>query len=135
MWKISRSFLSVGKSLDADATSVWKMITDTAAWTEWGPTLSKVDCAERFIKFGTQGRVKTAVGFWLPFQITEYSDRNSWSWRVGPFNATGHRIVKSDSRGCQLWFDTPILAAPYSLACQMALGRIERLLQCRVPGE
>jgi len=84
--------------------------------------------AERFIRKGSRGRVLTAIGVWLPFEIVEYEHTLFWSWKVASVKATGHRIQTTDTGDCSLWFDIPIIAAAYSLVCRMALDRIENLL-------
>jgi hypothetical protein len=72
--------------------------------------------------------VLTAFGIWLPFVITEYEHVCFWSWEVADVKATGHRIQAIETGGCYLWFEVPMIAAPYTLVCQMALGRISNLL-------
>ncbi len=128
MIKISASQVSVGKFYHTLPLIVWDLITDTFKWPQWGPTVKRVQCPERFICKGTQGQVLTAFGIWLPFIITEYDPASFWSWNVASVKATGHRIQAVKTRGCYLWFEVPIIAAPYTLVCQMALGRIKNLL-------
>ena len=70
----------------------------------------------------------TTFGIWLPFVVYEYEHACSWRWRVANIKATGHRIQANETGGCTLWFDVPIIAFPYILVCQMALGRIGDLL-------
>ena len=68
------------------------------------------------------------AGISLPFQITDYEEFSHWSWKVASIKATGHRLIAHSEGVCILWFDTPIFAAPYILACHLALERIEKLL-------
>ena len=128
MLEISSSQVSFGKYLKARPSDIWRLLTDTSMWPVWGPTVMKVESADRFIRFGSKGRVKTVAGIWLPFEITAYKQCSNWSWKVASIKATAHRVTDVSESGCTLWFDTPILAAPYSLACQWALVRIEKLL-------
>ena len=128
MIKISATQVSVGKFYLALPLIVWDLITDTVKWPQWGPTVKRVQCPERFIRKGTQGQVLTAFGIWLPFVITEYEHASFWSWNVASVKATGHRIQAARTGGCYLWFELPIIAAPYTLVCQIALGRIKNLL-------
>jgi hypothetical protein len=128
MWGINKTFLSVGRHFEYDAPTVWNVIADTWQWTRWGPTVAGVVCEDRFIKATSRGKVRTSLGLWFPFRITEYRNGVEWRWNVASVSATGHRIVVHPDSGCDLWFDTPILAAPYSLICSMALLKIERLL-------
>lgn len=128
MIKISASQVSVGKFYHSLPLIVWNLITDTFKWPQWGPTVKSVQCPKRFICKGTQGQVLTAFGIWLPFVITGYDHASFWSWNVASVKATGHRIQAVKTGGCYLWFEVPIIAAPYTLVCQMALGRIKNLL-------
>jgi hypothetical protein len=93
-----------------------------------GTAVKRVHCPELFIYKGTQGQVLTAFGIWLSFVITEYDHACFWSWNVASIKATGHRIQTVKTGGCYLWFEVPIIAAPYILVCQMTLGRIKNLL-------
>lgn len=126
--RISSNRISIGRLYNASPSSVWNVITDTVQWPRWGPTVKRVELAERFIRAGSKGRVLTAIGVWLPFVIVEYEHARFWSWKVASVKATGHRIQTTDTEDCSLWFDMPLIAAPYSLICRMALDRIENLL-------
>jgi len=128
MLKISSTRISVGKLYHSSPPLVWELITDTAQWPRWGPTIKRVRFPERFIRKGSSGQVLTALGIWLPFAIDEYEHASFWSWKVAAIKATGHRLQASETGGCYLWFEVPMVAAPYALVCQMALGRIENLL-------
>jgi hypothetical protein len=128
MIKISANRVSVGKFYPASPLLVWDLITDTTQWPRWGPTVKRVQFPERFIRKGSSGQVITAFGIWLPFVIDEYEHACFWSWKVAAIKATGHRIQTTETGNCCLWFEVPIIAAPYTLICQMALGRIENLL-------
>ena len=128
MIKISATRISIGKFYSASPLLVWDLITDTAQWPRWGPTVKRVQLPERFIRKGSSGRVLTAFGIWLPFVIVEYEHACFWSWKVATIKATGHRIQAIETGGCYLWFEVPMMAAPYALVCRMALGRIENLL-------
>ena len=128
MIKISANRVSVGKFYHASPQLVWDLITDTTRWPQWGPTVKRVQFAERFIRKGSTGRVLTTFGIWLPFVVYEYEHAYFWRWKVANIKATGHRIQANETGGCYLWFDVPMITAPYILVCQMALGRIENLL-------
>ena len=128
MVKVSVTQLSVGKRFSVSPPIVWDLITDTAKWPQWGPTVKNVEFPDRYIYRGAAGRVLTAFHFWLPFEITEFEAARFWSWKVAAVKATGHRILAIDDRSCELWFDVPIVAAPYGLICQLALTKIDNLL-------
>jgi hypothetical protein len=128
MLKISSTRISVGKLYHSSPLLVWELITDTVQWPRWGPTVKRVQSPERRIRKGSRGKVLTALGIWLPFVIDEYEHACFWSWKVAAIKATGHRIQTTETGNCCLWFEVPVIAAPYTLICQMALGRIENLL-------
>ena len=128
MIKISLNRVSIGKFYPASPLLVWDLITDTTQWPRWGPTVKRVQVSERFIRNGSSGRVLTAFGMWLPFNIDEYEHACFWSWKVAGIKATGHRIQANETGGCYLWFEVPMTAAPYALVCRMALDRIKNLL-------
>jgi hypothetical protein len=107
---------------------VWDLITDTTKWVRWGPTVRAVRSSERYIRQGSEGQVLTAVGIWLPFFITEYKHECFWSWKVASIRATGHRLQPTDTGGGILWFEVPMIAAPYLVICQIALKRIAEIL-------
>lgn len=128
MVKISKSHISAGKMFLASPYILWDLITDTTQWPRWGPTVKAVRNSERYIRQGSAGHVLTAVGIWLPFVITEYEHECFWSWKVASIQATGHRVQPTETGGCHLWFEVPIVAAPYLVVCQMALNRIAKVL-------
>jgi hypothetical protein len=128
MVKISKAQISVGKMFLASTQTIWELMTDTTQWPRWGPTVKAVRSSERYIRKGSKGQVLTAVGIWLPFVITEYEHKCRWRWKVASIRATGHRVQPADAGGCYLWFDVPVVAAPYLIICRMALNRIEDIV-------
>ena len=134
--------LSVGRDVAAEPSVVWDLLVDTERWSQWGPSVAEVeltDVAEPIgvgtdaidldaqrIRAGSTGRVRTALGVWLPFAVTHFEPGRSWAWRVAGIPATTHCVVPHD-RGCRVEFGIPALAAPYAVVCQAALRRIERL--------
>lgn len=118
---------SICKTIHAPPETVWNIVTDTQLWPIWGPSLRKVACADRTIKVGSKGRLKTPFNFWLPFAITQYRHINFWSWRVGGVEATGHRIIKNTDNTSTLCFEMAWWYFPYLLICWAALNRIDKL--------
>jgi len=110
MIRISANRISIGRSYNASPSLVWNVITDTVQWPQRGPTVKRVELAERFIRKGSRGRVLTAIGIWLPFVIVEYEHAGFWSWKVASVKATGHRIQTTNTGDCSLWFEIPIIA-------------------------
>jgi len=72
---------------------------------------------------------RTALGWRVPFEITEYKEGRFWFWRVAGIRATGHLVVPLEVGRCRLIFTVPIWAAPYAAVCLLGLIRIQRLLQ------
>lgn len=109
--------------------AVWRLLTDTRAWPRWGPSVRRVESSHRFIQAGTAGRVRTAAGVWLPFEITEFEPGRYWAWRVAGVRATGHRVDPDGPGRCRLAFEVPFLAFPYLSVCRLAAGRIRRMAE------
>jgi hypothetical protein len=128
MIKIAFPYIEISRVVDASPDSVWELLTDTFAWEEWGPSIIAVRCSDRYIKKGSHGRVKTALRFWVPFQVTDLDSGKHWSWHILSIGATGHRIEGLDEGSCRLVFQVPIWAAPYLIVCKIALNRIVRRL-------
>ena len=122
---------TVSRSFKRPCSEIWKLLTDTTTWSQWGPSVVDGECSERFITQGTEGKVKTAVGMWLPFLITGYEEGRFWSWKVAGIPATGHRIEPQEDGSCQLTFTVPLLAAPYAYICKIALDRIAGILNVK----
>jgi hypothetical protein len=123
-----RPALHFSQTIDAPATAVWRLITDTRVWPRWGPTVRAVDCRDRYIRVGSTGRVQTPIGLWLPFAVERFEPENYWDWRVGGVAATGHRVEPSGPQRCELTFSVPCWAFGYGVVCRAALNRIARLL-------
>ena len=113
----------------ADSATVWRLLTDTRQWPRWGPSVRAVDCPDRFVGPGSRGRVQTALGLWLPFQITDFEEDAAWSWVVAGIPATGHRVQAIDPDSCRLTFTVPSWAPFYLPVCAAAIRRIGRLAQ------
>ena len=129
MSKMPLAMIKVGRIIHATPDKVWNLLTDTAQWSEWGPTVKAVQSESRYIRAGATGRVKTALGFWTPFRVTEWTEGQFWSWRVFNIGATGHRIDVIAADCCRLIFEVPFWAAPYAIICQIAARRIARILE------
>lgn len=124
--------LEISRTLTAPEEHLWRIVTDTRLWTVWGPSVRAVDCPDRYIGPLSSGRIQTPVGLWLPFAITGFTPGRFWSWRIGRFAATGHRLVARGPESCDLVFDMPWWALFYLPVCWYALGRIARLADRRL---
>jgi hypothetical protein len=121
--------LTTALAINAPATAAWELLIDTRRWPEWGPSVARVDCDDRCIGMGTVGRVQTAFGLWLSFQITQFIDGQYWHWKVAGLPATGHRVESIGPSLCKVVFEVPVLAAPYLIICRLAAQRIKSILE------
>ena len=131
MIKIAFPNIETSKTVHASAETLWRILTETNQWTRWGPSVRSVACSHRVISHDSTGRIQTALGFWLPFEVTEFSLGRFWSWRVGGIRATGHRIEPLSKNSCRVVFEVPLVAAPYVLICHMAIKRIVQLAEMK----
>lgn len=120
--------LTFSRQFDAPAARVWQLITDTRAWSAWGPSVMAVDCRQRFIGAGCTGRILTPLGVWLPFTVTTFQPGLYWDWQVAGLAATGHCVEALGPERCRLSFTVPVWAWVYGPVCHWALMRIDRLL-------
>jgi len=121
--------LTTAVEIRVPAAAAWDLLIDTRRWPEWGPSVARVDCADRCIVRGVTGRVQTVFGLWLPFQITNFTAGQYWHWRVAGIPATGHRVESIGPNLCRVLFEVPVLAAPYLIMCRMAAQRIKNILE------
>ena len=96
--------MQVIKIINAPLERVWDILTDTRQWPAWGPSVRHVECPQRYIYSGLQGRLKTAVGIWVTFEITSCEAPVSWGWKVSGVAATGHRLKKTDRKQLRAYF-------------------------------
>ncbi|MBM3663891.1 MAG: SRPBCC family protein [Actinobacteria bacterium] len=124
------TLVKVDRFIPAAPEVVWDLLVDTTRWPAWGPsiTAAELDHDGSRIRAGSTGRVRTAVGVWVPFRVTEFDDGRRWSWVVAGIPATSHSVDPAPG-GCRVGFGVPLLAAPYALVCRAALERIDRLAQ------
>ena len=130
---MSRDGMDVVADIAAPARVVWSILTDTTMWPEWGPSVRAVDAPSRFVGLGMHGRVRTAVGLWVPFSISELDLGRRWAWRVAGLPATGHRVEALTPGTCRAVFEVPLWAAPYAVVCNVALRRIARIAGSYTP--
>jgi len=115
----------VRRAVDAPADAVWEILTDTAQWPEWGPSITAVESEHRYVEAGTSGRVKVAGAVWLPFEVqTCRNDR--WTWDVARIPATGHFVERGETT---VGFEIPTVAAGYAPVCARACRRIATLAE------
>lgn len=107
----------------------WNLLTDTTQWPRWGPSVKGVTCSDRFVRKGSDGFVRTAIGLTLRFVITDYVPGRFWKWAVAGFTATGHRLTPCGACACIVAFEVPMAWLPYGIVCNLALRRIDRILE------
>jgi len=79
------------------------------------------------VRRGDEGRVKTKLGLWVPFVITEVEEGRAWRWSVAGVDATGH-LVEAHPHGCRVTFTAPRWALPYELVLRPSLAALSRRL-------
>jgi hypothetical protein len=126
--------LEVSADIASSAAVAWRLLTDTHAWPQWGPSVRAVDATARFITAGMTGRVQTTPGLWLPFEITDWQQGRAWAWRVAGIPATGHRVAPLTASSCRVAFTIPRWAPFYVPVCRLALRRLEVLATGHGPG-
>ncbi|KOX91341.1 SRPBCC family protein [Haloarcula rubripromontorii] len=118
--------LLVRHDVDASVDTVWDVLTDTDCWADWGPSVTAVETADRYITAGTTGRVRVADAVWLPFEVTACVPYR-WTWTVARLPATGHFAEKRADSSAVVGFEIPPLATGYAPVCARACQRIAAL--------
>ena len=119
--------VATGRFVPVPASEAFELLVQTRTWPAWGPSVTAVDPPDARIGPGAVGRVRTAVGLWVPYRVTTFDEGRAWAWQVAGVPATGHRVEPADG-GCRVAFDVPVVAAPYLVVCRVALCRIAALL-------
>ncbi|MFT5354199.1 MAG: hypothetical protein ACI9KE_001402 [Polyangiales bacterium] len=121
--------IEVHETAHADAQTVWSILADTRRWTEWGPSVVKVEHTPSMLHACSEGRVQLPIGLWLPFRVTDFEPGRSFRWSVAGIPATGHRVVSLGPGRSRVTFEVPTLAAPYALVCKVACRKIAKLAE------
>jgi uncharacterized protein YndB with AHSA1/START domain len=119
--------MDVAAEIAAPAELIWSLLSSTARWPAWGPSVLAVEPAGGQVAVGLRGRVRTRLGFKVPFEVTEVEPGRAWRWRVAGIAATGHRVEPLGPGRCRAVFELPPWAAAYGLVCRLALRRLARL--------
>ena len=129
MLRVVFPHVEVGLPVNADADEVWRILVDTSRWVEWGPSIRAVESTERFLTARASGRVRTVLGFLVPFAVTRFEAGKSWTWRIFGLPATTHGVESLGPKRSRLFFGVPLIAFPYLLVCSLALRRISSLVE------
>ena len=119
---------TVSRCIAAPPSAAWELLSATDSWTRWGPSVTAVEPSDSELAHGLRGRVRTPIGIWLPFRITDLEEQRSWSWTILGIPATSHH-VDAAPEGCRVTFSVPFIGYPYLLVCQLALKNIARELE------
>ena len=121
--------VGVAIPIAAPADRVWHLISEFHHWPDWGVTVRAVDSSPRSVEPGAAGRVKTTLGLWLPFEITNGDPGRVWEWRVAGIAATTHVIERDSDNACTLRFTVSPLFAPYLVVLWLGVRRVKRLAE------
>ena len=113
----------------APASRVWTLLAEFRYWPEWGPSVQAVDAETEAIAEGLRGRVQTAIGLWLPFEIDRCDPERFWDWKVAGVRATGHRLVPLTADRTRVEFTVSRLFLPYTWVLDRGLRRLARLAE------
>ena len=114
--------------IGAPADRVWELISQFEYWPDWGLSIRDVDPARGSVESGRTGRVQTAIGPWIPFEITTVREGAFWAWKVAGADATGHRVDPT-STGSRTTFTSPRWAPFYVPVLVFSLRRLRRLAE------
>ena len=126
---ISIPMLAVDKLIAAPASAAWDVLVDLDVWPKWGPTVSeaRLDPPYTALALRVTGTVRTALGFAVPFVVTEFEPGRHWAWKVAGVPAT-HHTVESVGDSARVTIAVPWWAAAYLTVCSIALHRIDAML-------
>jgi len=118
-----------GIDIGAPADGVWRLLTEFRAWPEWGPSVRGVESEAEAVAAGVTGRVRTALGVWLPFVIEEFEEERYWDWSVAGLRATGHRVSPLSADRTRVVFTVSRLYLPYVPVLAWGLHRLKRIAE------
>jgi len=113
----------------APASAIWPLLAEFRHWPEWGPSVRAVDAETEAIAAGLRGRVQTAIGLWLPFEIGRCEPERFWDWKVAGVQATGHRLVPIAADRTLVEFTVSRVFLPYVWVLDRGLRRLARLAE------
>jgi uncharacterized protein YndB with AHSA1/START domain len=128
--RLTKRTVEVSRTIEAPAPLLWELLTRTRYWPEWGPTVAAVE-GPASIAAGTNGRLRTPVGLWLDFEITDFDEGRFWAWRVAKVGATTHRIQPEGEGRSTVTFAAPWFGAPYAGILWLGLRKLDELAQAR----
>ncbi len=115
--------------VDAPAAAAWAVLVDLDRWPQWGPSVTdaRLDDGDRWLGPESRGAVRTPVGAWVPFRVTQWDEGRVWGWRVAGIPATVHRVEPAGRDRCRVSIGVPTWSPAYLLVVAIALPRIADL--------
>ena len=129
MLRLVFAVIEAGLLVRTASDALWNILVDTSRWVDWGPSIRAVECSERFLTAFSSGRVKTVLGFSVPFAVTRFESGKAWSWRIFGIPATTHTAEGRGANRSRLFFGVPLPAFPYLLVCLIAIRRLVALIE------
>ena len=120
----------IASSIDIAAPPgrIWPFVANIEWWPRWGLLITAVDSEAGEIFPGLSGRVRTRLGFWLPFTIGDVVAESFWDWFVGGVPATGHHLDSREGH-TRVRFTAPWVVAPYKPVMTASLKELKRLVE------
>lgn len=120
--------ISSAIDIAAPTDRVWPFIAEFERWPQWGLSISRVDSDAGQVAPGVTGRVRTPLGFWVPFTIDEVVAESFWDWSIAGVPATKHHLG-AQAGHTRVRFTAPWLVAPYKAAMAMSLKKLKLLVE------
>ena len=115
------------------ASRVWPLLAEFRYWPVWGPSVRAVEAETESIAAGLRGRVQTAIGLWLPFEIVRCEPERFWDWKVAGVRATGHRLVPIGAERTRVEFTASRFFFLYLPVLDRGLHRLAELATSGAP--
>lgn len=97
--------LTVTQSIAAPSAHVWSILSDIERWTEWTPTITRIERLDRGdIEIGSRFRIaqpKLRPTLWT---ISEWKpgERFTWTSRAPGFRAVAEHALSAGTNGCSV---------------------------------
>lgn len=114
--------------ITAPPDRIWPYLAEFAWWPQWGMSINAVDSDADRIAPGVTGRVRTRLGFWLPFTIDDVVTEVCWTWSVAGLRATDHHLDPA-ADSTRVRFTAPWIVAPYAVLMGMSLRKLKSLVE------
>lgn len=84
----------------ADIQKIWEMYSDVSNWSKWDKSVKSVQLSGAFCT-GAHGVMEMADGMALPVELTECTDKKSFTTKsqLGPVTVTFGHLLQEDENG------------------------------------